>query len=77
MWHMDGPLKVFKCHISNTEDAFNFSCIMRTEKFDSFHESDKVAVIANKNISVADIKIKDPDNPANLLDAKLIQFKSN
>jgi hypothetical protein len=48
---------------------------MKTDKFNKFCEQDKLAISADKNINIADIKIKNPDNPAQLLNAKLITAK--
>ena len=73
MWHIDNPLKVFKeVYISEESNIFNLSCIMRKDKFNSFNDDDKTAINNNQNISSADIEIKNPDNPAQLLKAKLI-----
>lgn len=73
MWHIDNPLKVFKdIYIADESNSFNLSCIMRKEKFDSFDSNDKDLIANSKNISISNIKIKNPDNPAQLLNAKLI-----
>jgi len=73
MWHIDNPLKVFKeVYVAKESNTFNLSCIIRKEKFDSFSEEDKIAINSAQNISITDIKIKNPDNPAQLLNAKLI-----
>lgn len=73
LWHIDNPIKVFKdIYTANDSNAFNLSCIMRKDKFDSFTENDKKLIEKNSKISISDIKIKNPDNPAQLLEAKLI-----
>lgn len=73
MWHIDNPLKVFKeVYTSDESNIFNLSCIMRTSKFDSFSDDDKNAINNTPNVSITDIEIKNPDNPAQLLDEKLI-----
>ncbi len=73
MWHIDNPLKVFDdVYNADESNSFNLSCIMRKEKFDSFSKSDRDQINRNSNISINDVKIKNPDNPAQLLDAKLI-----
>jgi len=81
MWHIDNPLKVFS-GIREVEDKYTFSltCIMRKSKYQSFSETDKNDVTKNdvtknENLSVTDIKIKDPDNPAKLIDATLITME--
>ncbi len=73
MWHIDNPIKVFQ-DVSVPNDACDFSltCIMRKEKYNSFCAADKHEIENNQSISIKNIKIKNPDNPAQLLDAKLI-----
>jgi len=78
MWHIDNPIKVFRdIYTANDSNAFNLSCIMRKDKFDSFTENDKRLIEKNSKISISDIKIKNPDNPAQLLEAKLIVMGVN
>ncbi len=76
MWHIDNPLKVFS-GIREVEDkcTFSLTCIMRKSKYQSFSEVDKNDITKNENLSVTDIKIKDPDNPAKLIDATLITME--
>lgn len=73
MWHIDNPLKVFGDN-REVEDKYTFSltCIMRKTKYQSFSEADINDITKNENLSVTDIKIKDPNNPAKLIDATLI-----
>ena len=76
MWHIDNPLKVFKgLVVDNESTCFNLSCIMREEKFESFYEDDKAKINNSKNIFIKKVKIKNPDNPAQLIRAKLITFE--
>lgn len=78
MWHIDNPIKVFKdIYTANDSSTFNLSCIMRKDKFDSFAENDKKSIEKNSKISISDIEIKNPDNPAQLLEAKLIVMGVN
>lgn len=73
MWHIDNPFKVFKnVYLADKANVFNLSCIMRKDKFDLFSNADKTEIISHSDIKISDIRIKNPDNPAQLLDAKLI-----
>lgn len=76
MWQIQNPLKVYK-NFSNVgdNDKFHLFALMRKNKYDSFPKEDSKKLEANKDISVKDIKIKDPNNPARLVEAKLISFK--
>jgi hypothetical protein len=52
---------------------------MKMKKFDSFPNEDKTALknLAKDHYSFEEIKIKNPNNPAQLLDCILITFKVN
>ena len=47
---------------------------MKKDKYDSFPKEDRQRLESNKALSVKDIEIKDPNNPAKQLDSKLIAF---
>ncbi|MBW2984061.1 NgoPII family restriction endonuclease [Candidatus Woesearchaeota archaeon] len=76
MWHIKNPLKVYEdlCKIGD-KDKFHLFALMRKDKYDSFPDGDKKKIESNKDLSVYDIKIKDPNNPAKLIEAKLIAYK--
>ena len=50
----------------------NVFLILRKDKYDSFTEENRKLVEENSFLQINDIKIKNPDNSANLIDAKLI-----
>ena len=76
MWHIDNPLKVYKDFYEPDDSSiFSLACIMREDKFDAQKAIDKENIINHKNIRISNIKIKNPDNPANLLNAKLITLE--
>lgn len=77
MWQIINPMVVYEafCRIEDP-GKFHLFALMRKEKFDSFSVDDKrkLESIHGRNFSVVDVKIKSPNNPASLLDAKLIKF---
>lgn len=74
--NQNNPLKVFKSvYTANQNAVFNLSCIIRKNTFDAFCEEDKSAIKNDKNIKIANIQIENPDNCAQLLDAKLITIE--
>lgn len=76
MWHIDNPLKVYKdFYEADNSNVFSLACIMREDKFDAQKAKDKENIINHKNIEISNIRIKNPDNPANLLNAKLITLE--
>jgi NgoPII restriction endonuclease len=78
MWHIENPHKIFS-YLSYADKTAKFQaiCLMKTEKFNSFPEKDKKEILNLKkeNYSIEDVEIKNPNNPAQLLNAKLITFK--
>ena len=78
MWQIQNPLIVYKnfCKIEGN-DKFHLFALMGKGKYDTFPKDDIKNLEANKDISVKDIKIKDPNNPAKLIEAKLISFKES
>ena len=77
MWTIDNPLNVFR-EIATIQSChkFTFHAIMRQEKYNSFPLSDtsKLENIKNSALTISNIKIKSPNNPSQLLDAKLISY---
>ena len=75
MWIIKHPSKVFN-YLYEYNDSLNFQMIsiLKTEKYNEFPLKDRNALEADQDISIQDIRIKDPNNPANLLDAKLIKY---
>ena len=78
MWHIDNPNKTFS-YIYNYDETKDFQliCLMKKDKYNSLESSDRKAIedIHNDNIIVKDVKIKNPNNPVQLIDAKLLVFK--
>lgn len=77
MWGIENPWKVFDyIYTRNNEHKFTFMCIINDEKWNSFSNTKDLLQLADKNpaLTIADVKIKNPDNPARLNNAKLISF---
>lgn len=78
MWHIDNPHKIFTyLNCVDNSSKFQLICLMKKEKFDSFPTQDKndVLKITTPNFKVADVEFKNPNNPAKLIEGKLITFK--
>lgn len=77
MWHIENPIKVFN-YVAEVDksNGLTVNAIILKEKYDSFPSPDRKSLenISNSNFGISDIKIKSPNNPAKLLDAKLIKF---
>ena len=77
MWGIENPWKVFD-YIKQYDKSkvFQFMCIINIDKWNSFNNTESLEKLAGENqtLKISDVKIKDPDNPARLIDSKLIQF---
>lgn len=77
MWGIKNPFTVFDYIYNRKEDKkFNFMCIIGKAKFESFPNKNQLQdlVSCNNALQITDEKIKDPNNPAQLKDVKLISF---
>jgi hypothetical protein len=76
MWQIENPRKVFNYLHETTDKDFELVCIIPTEKYNSFpNESrSKLEGISENGFSIEDKQIKNPNNPAKLMDCKLIKL---
>ena len=77
MWSIHHPNRVFSyLQKMDLDCSCKVFCLMKTEKFNSFAEHDRSALlnIQNNNFKISDVKIKNPNNPAKLIDAKFMEF---
>lgn len=76
MWQIENPRKVFNYLHEQTDKEFEMICIIPIEKYNSFPQSSRVKIerINEAGFSIVEKKVKDPNNPANLLDCKLIKL---
>lgn len=76
MWQIQNPRRVFN-YLHTTGEAFELVAVIPTIKYNSFPTDSKSRIenLGNPNLSISNVQVKDPNNPANLIDAKLIIFK--
>ncbi len=78
MWGIENPWTVFKyVYEKNLEKKFNFFAIINEEKYADFSKEDRKEFedfIRNSELTMAKIKIKNPDNPAILNEAYIITY---
>ncbi|MGQ4006472.1 NgoPII family restriction endonuclease [Francisellaceae bacterium CB300] len=73
MWLLTNPSKYFKNTFEELSSLeYKVYAIIRKEKFLSFPKQDIDAISNNEEIIVKDSKIPDPNNPANMIDVKLV-----
>ena len=76
MWQIENPRKVFSYLHSQTSNTFELISIIPTDKYKSFPSDsiNKIESLVDKNFTIVDTHVKDPNNPAQLIDVKLIKF---
>ena len=76
MWIIENPAKVFEYIYQHNQNAkFQMVILMKKSKFDSFSSESKNILKGVNNLEINNIKIKNPNNPANLIEAILITYK--
>ncbi|NDJ17725.1 NgoPII family restriction endonuclease [Myxacorys almedinensis] len=79
MWQIDHPRKVYQyLNIPDQRNAaLKVFALMREEKYLSFPFEDRrwLETAETSNLTIADVKIKSPDNPVKRIPAKLISFQ--
>jgi hypothetical protein len=77
MWHIQNPIKVFQDIAPiDKKSEFTVNVILLEEKYFSFPKEDigKIESLQDENFTIQSIKIKSPNNPAQLLKAKLLTY---
>ena len=75
MWDIQNPFRVFSTILQHDETKeFSLHAILTKEKYISFPNEDKKDLENKKSINIKDVRIKNPNNPSRLIEAKLITF---
>lgn len=76
MWQIQNPRKVFKYLHIQTNNLFELVSLIPIEKYNSFPVESirSIENLGNENLTLEDVSVRDPNNPANLIAVKLIKF---
>jgi hypothetical protein len=77
MWGIENPWRVFNyVYQRDYSKRFNFMCIVNESKWNTLENTQDLLKLSERveALNISDIKIKNPDNPAILVNAKLISF---
>ncbi|OGJ15635.1 MAG: hypothetical protein A2632_00425 [Candidatus Pacebacteria bacterium RIFCSPHIGHO2_01_FULL_46_16] len=76
MWHILNPSRLYSEFVNHTGDK-QFYLLMREEKYTSFSPiiRKKIEAIRRKGYCNEKIEIRDPDNPAKLIKARMIKYE--
>ena len=76
MWLLQPPYKAFDyVHEYDKTAKFQSIAILATSKYLTYPTESRLKIETDDSIIIKDIKVKNPNNPVNLIDAKLIVFK--
>lgn len=77
MWGIENPFQAYQ-YVFKREmcKKLNFMAIINLQKYNQFPNRNQLEQLAltNDNLTISNVKIKNPDNPAQLKAAKLITF---
>ena len=76
MWQIQNPRRVFNYLHTPTDRKFELVAIVPSAKYNSFpiDSKNRIENLGNPNLTINDVKVKDPNNPAKLIEVKLIKF---
>lgn len=76
MWLLKPPFKVFDyVHKYSTKKNFQCIAIIPRSKYENFNEVSRIKIEGLTNIKIYEEKIQNPNNPAHLIDCKVIHYE--
>ncbi|MDD5109420.1 MAG: NgoPII family restriction endonuclease [Candidatus Omnitrophica bacterium] len=76
MWGIESPMKAFD-YLTKDYEADNLVAyaVMKADKYNSFpkEDRDRIESLKNKVLSIKDVEVKNPNNPAKYIPAKLFR----
>lgn len=76
MWLLENPYKIFNniFKYDSNKQLFSLISLMTKSKFNSFPNKDKKVILKDEEIIVKEVKIQDPNNPVDQIEAIYIRF---
>lgn len=76
MWQIQNPRRVFNYLHVPTNNKFELVSLIPTVKYNSFPDESKKKIenLGNQNLTIENVNVRDPNNPANPIEVKLIKF---
>lgn len=77
MWLLENPFTVFRyIYVPRMDGAFNLFALISEDNYCSFSNKVELEELADERDSliIEDVRVKDPNNPANLINCKMITF---
>ena len=76
MWQIQNPRRVFNYLHTQTNNKFELVSLIPTVKYNAFpiESINKIENLGNENLTIENVNVSDPNNPAKLIEVKLIKF---
>ena len=76
MWQIQNPRRVFNYLHTQTNNKFELVSLIPTVKYNSFpiESINKIENLGNENLTIENVNVSDPNNPAKLIEVKVIKF---
>lgn len=77
MWGIENPWSAFRyVYRRDMRRQLNFMCLVNREKWERIPDRERLreTALANPRLTLSDVRVKNPDNPARLNEAVLISF---
>lgn len=77
MWILQNPWKTFEYLTTlDSKRKFEFCAIINEDKYNSFDNVEELENLCRvkENLFISDVKIKNPNNPAKLINARMIRY---
>lgn len=76
MWHIENPFRLFGKYCLKDDADFKLIAIINKDKYNSFDNKAQLEDLVERTpkMSILDTKIKNPNNPAQLREAKVIVY---
>lgn len=77
MWQIQNPRRVFNYIHQSSTSNFELVALIPKSKYEKFPLESKIKIekTASPNLTIKNVQVKDPNNPARLIDTVLIVFK--
>ena len=76
MWQIQNPRRVFNYLHVKSNNKFELVALIPAEKYYSFpiESIKKIENLGNEYLNIENVTVHDPNNPAKLIEVKLIKF---
>lgn len=75
MWHIKNPWQIFDYLLPPQRGSFQWMVLINERKWHSFDNREALLTIQDERLSISDVQIRNPNNPAQLKAAKFMIYE--